>query len=444
MAFEPLSRIPGVRLVSLQRGPGVEQIECFQKLTNGALMAPTEGRQTTPEDLADTAAIMMNLDLIISVDTAPAHLAGALGRSVWTILSSVADWRWMIDRQDSPWYPTMRLFRQHMDTTTWDKVFENVGEALRERLREKPCAEQRVATTELAREPKAEHVTQACAVHDAQAIRQDTDSKAVQMPCYEVAVVMPTILRPSMTAAVASVFSQRIRGRGQLLLGIDRPLGDRKILEEVRKMVPQNWALMIFDPGYSTSVRYGGVHLGQSGGALRTILSYAAHSRYVAYLDDDNWWAPEHLPSLLEAIREHDWAYSLRWFVDPHTRQSVTVDQWESVGPNAGVYREKFGGFVDPNTLLIDKHACEPVLRWWSTPLAGDVKGMSEDRNVFAALRETYRVRGTNQATCYYVMDPKDKFHLQRLQAQAEGGSTQVVAGEGPEAGNGGRAEEVS
>jgi ADP-heptose:LPS heptosyltransferase len=60
----------------------------------------------------DTAATILNLDLIISVDTMVAHLAGALGKRVWTLLPFSADWRWMADRQDSPWYPTMRLFRQ--------------------------------------------------------------------------------------------------------------------------------------------------------------------------------------------------------------------------------------------------------------------------------------------------------------------------------------------
>jgi len=63
-------------------------------------------------DFADTAAFIANLDLIITVDTAVAHLAGALGKPVWVLLMFVPDWRWMMDRDDSPWYPTMRLFRQ--------------------------------------------------------------------------------------------------------------------------------------------------------------------------------------------------------------------------------------------------------------------------------------------------------------------------------------------
>ena len=64
------------------------------------------------EDFMDTAAVLRNLDLVIACDTAVAHLAGALGVAVWVALPFVPDWRWLLDRSDSPWYPTMRLFRQ--------------------------------------------------------------------------------------------------------------------------------------------------------------------------------------------------------------------------------------------------------------------------------------------------------------------------------------------
>ncbi len=84
-------------------------------------------------DFTDTAAVMDQMDLIISVDTSIAHLAGALARPVWTLLPFVPDWRWMLERGDSPWYPTMRLFRQqtHGD---WPGVFSGVGAALRQRM----------------------------------------------------------------------------------------------------------------------------------------------------------------------------------------------------------------------------------------------------------------------------------------------------------------------
>jgi FKBP-type peptidyl-prolyl cis-trans isomerase 2 len=83
------------------------------------------------EDFADTAALIENLDLVISIDTSVAHLAGALGKPVWTLLPFVPDWRWLIDREDSPWYPTMRLFRQP-SPGDWQSVMDRVAQALKE------------------------------------------------------------------------------------------------------------------------------------------------------------------------------------------------------------------------------------------------------------------------------------------------------------------------
>jgi Glycosyltransferase family 9 (heptosyltransferase) len=81
------------------------------------------------EDFSDTAALISRLDLVISVDTSIAHLAGALGKPVWVLLTHAPDWRWLLDRDDSPWYPTARLFRQH-DSREWDSVIARVGDAL--------------------------------------------------------------------------------------------------------------------------------------------------------------------------------------------------------------------------------------------------------------------------------------------------------------------------
>ena len=82
---------------------------------------------------ADTVAIMQNLDLVITSDTSIAHLAGALGVPVWVALGASPDWRWLSDRADSPWYPTMRLFRQSV-WGRWDDVFAEMSAALAERI----------------------------------------------------------------------------------------------------------------------------------------------------------------------------------------------------------------------------------------------------------------------------------------------------------------------
>ena len=78
----------------------------------------------------DTAAVMQHLDLIITTDTAIAHLAGALGRPVWTALTTSPEWRWLLQRADSPWYPSMRLFRQSADGD-WGPVVTRIADALR-------------------------------------------------------------------------------------------------------------------------------------------------------------------------------------------------------------------------------------------------------------------------------------------------------------------------
>jgi ADP-heptose:LPS heptosyltransferase len=86
-----------------------------------------------PHDFADTAALIANLDLILSIDTAVAHLAGAMGKPVWTLLKHLPAWPWLLERADSPWYPTMRLFRQ-ASAGDWASVMERVAQALRDKL----------------------------------------------------------------------------------------------------------------------------------------------------------------------------------------------------------------------------------------------------------------------------------------------------------------------
>jgi SAM-dependent methyltransferase len=236
---------------------------------------------------------------------------------------------------------------------------------------------------------------------------------------YDVAVVIPTVGRSSLDRAVRSVYAQKFPGTIQILIGVDGSKREAGQFEELAHVAPPNCSLTVFDPGYSTSARRGGFVPSGTGGALRTILSYAAHSRLLAYLDDDNWWGPEHLATLVQAMAGHDWAYSLRWFVDAQTEMSLCIDRWESVGPDAGVFAKTFGGFVDPSCLMIDKVACEPVLRLWCSVLSGDKSGMSSDRPVFAYLRSHGRSAGTGRATAYYVLNASDVNHHHRMCAIA-------------------------
>lgn len=125
--FEPLSKIPGVRLISLQKGYGTDQLN---KLP-ADMRVETLGADfdSGADAFVDTAALMMSLDLVVTVDTAIGHLAGALGRPTWTLLQKVPHWVWMLERTDSPWYPSLRLFRQN-ERGNWPELFENVTQAL--------------------------------------------------------------------------------------------------------------------------------------------------------------------------------------------------------------------------------------------------------------------------------------------------------------------------
>lgn len=118
--FESLMDIPGTSFYSLQKGRGEQELA--QAMTRRDNLFDMGSKVS---DFADTAAIMEHLDLVISVDTSPAHLAGALGRLVWTLLPFVPDWRWLKDRDDSPWYPTMKLFRQE-EIGNWNEVFKRI------------------------------------------------------------------------------------------------------------------------------------------------------------------------------------------------------------------------------------------------------------------------------------------------------------------------------
>jgi hypothetical protein len=123
--FARLASIPGVAWYALQKDADERALESEWPADSRAIALGPKC-----SDFTDTAAAICELDLVISVDTAVAHLAGALGRPIWTLLSHTPDWRWQLDRAASAWYPTMRLFRQPR-WGDWDAVFAGVAAALK-------------------------------------------------------------------------------------------------------------------------------------------------------------------------------------------------------------------------------------------------------------------------------------------------------------------------
>jgi hypothetical protein len=121
----PLTNLEGTTFYSLQMGPPANQLK---RLGPCVRIIDLQDEQ---KDFADTAAIVANLDLVISIDTSVVHLAGAMGKPVWVLLCKSADWRWLLEREDSPWYPTARLFRQSM-LGNWQEVMTRVERELRE------------------------------------------------------------------------------------------------------------------------------------------------------------------------------------------------------------------------------------------------------------------------------------------------------------------------
>lgn len=121
--FTPLLDIPNVQLYSLQVGGNAKDIAEFKNRDRLHDWSPLI------RDFTDTAALIAQLDLLISVDTAIVHLAGAMGKPVWNLLPFAPDWRWFLEREDTPWYPTMRLFRQS-ERGNWGEVIKRVSAAL--------------------------------------------------------------------------------------------------------------------------------------------------------------------------------------------------------------------------------------------------------------------------------------------------------------------------
>jgi tetratricopeptide (TPR) repeat protein len=127
--FQALAHIPGVRLVSLQRKHGLDQLEHMPAGMD--VIQFDEGFDAGEEAFVDTTALLKSLDLVVTSDTATAHVAAAAGCPTWIALRYVPEWRWLMERRDSPWYPTVRLFRQRT-LGHWAPVFEEIASALNE------------------------------------------------------------------------------------------------------------------------------------------------------------------------------------------------------------------------------------------------------------------------------------------------------------------------
>jgi tetratricopeptide (TPR) repeat protein len=231
---------------------------------------------------------------------------------------------------------------------------------------------------------------------------------------HALAVVIATICRDSLIRAVRSIYTQKFSGKMQILIGVDcdpdnRAATLKSILEAE---CPENISLLWLDPGYSTSRRHGGLHSSVYGGSLRSALTLLADSEFVMYLDDDDWLTADHCASIMAAIEGKKWAFAYSIYADGNLGKALCVDELESVGIGKGVFAKRFGGFVRPSGMVINKMQTLPIIHLWAcSPFP---TGDGEDRLIFDQLRKE-PCGCTNKATVYYTLDPRDAMHPQRL-----------------------------
>ncbi len=241
------------------------------------------------------------------------------------------------------------------------------------------------------------------------------DNAHPQMPA-DVAVVMPTVGRPSIVRALESIYAQSFPGRIQVLIGVDRKLHDLEPLGAKLEQRPANVSALFLRLPYSTSQLHGGVHAPADGGSLRAVLSLIANARLVAYLDDDNTWLEDHLRLLTAAVEGKIWAWSRRMLVDDESDADLGVDIWDSVGPGRGRISTEAAvdfealppepGFVDPNCLIVDKAKAAHHFGQWAQTLKGNLS-YSADKRFYLSLAHLehaaveaatvrYRIRNDN------------------------------------------------
>lgn len=222
----------------------------------------------------------------------------------------------------------------------------------------------------------------------------------------EVAVVMTTVMRPSILRAVRSVFAQEGVGRIQLLIGIDVLLRSGEELADLLQARPPHVSATVLHLPYSTSTQHGGVCGADDGGALRALLTLMANSRHVAYLDDDNAFLPSHLATLRAAVEGRWWAYSQRMLVEEGSFRPIAVDRWHSTGLQGSELEPD--GFVDPNCLMIDRVRAAPAIGRWAESPPG--RGGQADRNFFIGIRDAEHGY-VPEPTVLYALRPDNVLH---------------------------------
>lgn len=233
---------------------------------------------------------------------------------------------------------------------------------------------------------------------------------------YQIAVVMVTVGRESLLRAVRSIFSQQFTGNIQILIGVDLDLSGR--LNYYRQILnqecPKNMHIIWLDLGYSTSKRHGGVHDCYYGGSLRSALTLLADSELVTYLDDDDWFLPHHIEKMYSVFCQYpevSWGHALCYYADGNTSEILCLDELESVGVDKGIFKERFGGFVRPSGLTLNKLKTLPYLHCWSQSLA---QGDGEDRILFEHLKALHHF-SLSEGTVCCALDPRDLGHAIRL-----------------------------
>jgi hypothetical protein len=233
---------------------------------------------------------------------------------------------------------------------------------------------------------------------------------------FDIAVVIPTQLQDCLGAAVRSIFLQDFNGRVHILLGVHDPLETDFNIESLLPERPAHMAISLFSTGYVTQRSQGKSKDGQGGWALRSSLSFLANARYVTYLDEDNWYATNHLSNLLEAIQGKIWAFSNRWFVDKATKEVICQDKWESVGPNKGVFAKTHGGFIDSNCLMIDTLACKSHLGAWHYPHFLMRDRLEAEHCFFAKIKDFTPFGQTHIPTVSFTVPDTDPHKESRLE----------------------------